>query len=243
MNQDLQKISKNQLKPPVKPKMTSSLVRDVFKSPISISKPFDSSIPIIKTIRWIPDEAEHLYADFKASGVTLAAYAPTNMPDTKTQDEKTPQTNEWVAYLPVTSSDAIRIEAIPYGYKEKKAFILLQREFELMDPTVIKTVHISTNRKPTISSLVRLIQDNGYDKYQFLDNGIGCRWWMYSFITLLHDNGIFDHKDEYKEAVQVLKSVWQSQDVPVRSENQTSLESSAGQFPEKAPLKGNISRD
>lgn len=107
-----------------------------------------------------------------------------------------------------------------------------------MDPATIKTAHISMKQPKTVTDIVHLIRTSGYDRYQFSDGGGGCRWWIYSVITLLQRNGFFDREEEYVAAVEALQSVWESQDIPVRSWKQTSLSSGAGRFfePENSRL-------
>ena len=190
-------------------------------------------IPPIKKIWWIPDEDEHDFARSTVSCITLGAFAPSRLPGSTQSDETAPQSNEWILYLPMTSSQAIRIEAVPCGYEVKTAVLVFSREFDLMDPDVIKTVHISFECRPKVASLVQLIRENGYDKYKFMSNGRGRRWWMFSFLELLHKHAFFDHENEFQEAIQALKTVWHSQDIPVQSIHQTSLESGAGTFFDK----------
>ena len=143
----------------------------------------------------------------------------------------------------MTSSQAIRIEAVPCGYEVKTAVIVFSREFDLMDPDVIKMVHISFKTRPNVASLVHLIRENGYDKYRFTNKGRGRRWWMYSFVELLHKHAFFGHENEYQEAIQALKTVWHSQDIPVQSIHQTSLESGAGTFFDKPVSNGPLTVD
>ncbi|MCJ1324097.1 hypothetical protein MMC10_000759 [Thelotrema lepadinum] len=194
------------------------------------AEPITTRIPPIRTMCWIPREDEHIFAASTVSGITLGALAPAKVPGSTLPDEVAPQSNEWFAYFPMNSSLAIRVEAIPYGYEVKKAVILWDQEFELMDPDAIKTAHISFNNHPTVASLGQMVRENGYDKYKFTTDGRGRRWWMYSFVNLLYDHGLFDHEDEYQEAIQALKTVWHSEDIPVQSIHQTTLDSGAGTF-------------
>ena len=186
--------------------------------------------PIVKSIRWLPDSAERKCANLKVHGLTIAAYPPVDAPEGEEAKKSTQQTNEWVLYLPTSDSTAIRIEPVPYGEERKKTIVLLQEEFELVDPITIKTAHMSIRDSYAVCEVVQLIQDHGYDKYEFLSDGSGGRWWVYSLITLLRHHGFFESEDEFDVAVQALKTVWYSQDIPVRSWLQTSLESNAGRF-------------
>ena len=182
-----------------------------------------------KTIRWLPDSAEQRCAPSRIFKVILGAYAPVQLPSTGSANEKQ-QTNEWVAYLTTSDSNAVRVELVPYGIGVKRALILFQHEFDLIDPVAIKKVHISLGRSLKVSEVIHLIREAGYDRYMSPQHGSGCRWWLHELITLLQQRGYFNDHEQFEETTRALGQVWQSQDKLVLSDRQTDLEANAGSF-------------
>ena len=193
-----------------------------------MSSPFTIELPS-KIIRWLPDSAERSCAPSRVFGITLGAYAPVELPPNGSPNEKR-QTNEWVAYLTTSDSDAVRVDIVPYGFEMKKALILFQQEFDLIDPIVIKKVHISLGKSLKVSEVIHLIREAGYDRYLSPHNGSGCRWWLHELLTLLQQRGYFSHHQQFEEAIHALGQVWQSKDRLVPPNCQTDFEASAGSF-------------
>lgn len=93
-------------------------------------------------------------------------------------------------------------------------------------PHAHKVIRMNNAKNLTIGAFFELIKASGYDKYQFTNNGNGCRYWVFSVVKLLEEMGYLVKADEAKTA---LNTVW-SDGKPITSGIQTPLDKQKGTF-------------
>nr|POF24597.1 hypothetical protein CFP56_78316 [Quercus suber] len=89
-----------------------------------------------------------------------------------------------------------------------------------------KVIRMNNAKNLTIKAFFELIKANGYDKYQFTNNGNGCRYWVYSVVKLLEEK---DHLVNADVAKTALNTVWSGGN-PITSGIQTPLDKQKGTF-------------
>ena len=104
-----------------------------------------------------------------------------------------PPTNHWAVFLELYQSGSkyVNVDMIPGdGADGLTGTIILESKSYSVTNTAIKTVTFQPIKWTTVEAITDLIVRNRRDKYKFTEHEEGCRYWVYTFILDLENEGI-----------------------------------------------------
>ncbi|KAG8894657.1 hypothetical protein FRC00_008623, partial [Tulasnella sp. 408] len=136
------------------------------------------------------------------SSVNFVAHAN---PDNQGEDGQ-PPTNHWTMFLVTVDASPVHIDVIPGEEGSPGMVVVEHQEFQTIASTHVVSVGVKDGT--TIVDILRMIIQKGRDRYIFADIGEGCRYWMFTFLGDLRDEGITDSPEAVVEAKDALPNYW-----------------------------------
>lgn len=126
--------------------------------------------------------------------------------------------NHWCFYLDIgdnrsvcldiTPSYTVPSTSIPGGSKANMIVSLLSHN---ISGTAQKVMRLDVSPGKTVGEIVNLIIQHGRHKYEFNDQGQGCRFWTIHQMDLFYEHGILVDRAQIQAAKATLLTQWPDQ--------------------------------
>ncbi|KAG6018012.1 hypothetical protein E4U54_007808 [Claviceps lovelessii] len=121
--------------------------------------------------------------------IHLCAYINSN----NAGDEEYPPTNHWVVFCETSSTHSVRINMGPgYGSDGLRGKITISSKTYIYTNNAHHRLSLPVNGRTKIQDIIRVINKNGLQRYQFNPKCEGCRFWTYTLISYLEQEGIIE---------------------------------------------------
>ncbi|KAJ4268899.1 hypothetical protein NW762_002970 [Fusarium torreyae] len=121
--------------------------------------------------------------------VHICAYANKN----NQSNGRAPPINEWAVFFETSATHSVRVKIVPgHGTKGLKGKIKISSEEFRYSPKIINGLSFAVSRAVKVEDIVRLMVNNGFQKYHFTPEGDGARYWIFALISLLEQKGILE---------------------------------------------------
>lgn len=109
------------------------------------------------------------------------------------EDQAFPPLNHWVIFLEIAYDHSVRMNMTPGGGPEglQGELEISTKKYMFTDQTIHRLV-FPTRGQPKVEDIVKLINANGLQKYDFCSEWEGCRFWVYTFISHLERVGVIE---------------------------------------------------
>jgi hypothetical protein len=160
--------------------------------------------PSFKPLRFVPASKKDEILDKDVFWVDAVAH------------ERLPQGgNYWCFYLRVSATHSIHLDMTPSytvpstsvagGSKGNLVVSLLDYT---VSPSAQKVVRLDVLTGRTVRDYVSLLVEHGRDKYEFNDQGQGCRYWVDQQIDLFYQHGFLVSRAQIEEARAAILTQW-----------------------------------
>ncbi|KAF4495256.1 hypothetical protein FAGAP_8613 [Fusarium agapanthi] len=138
---------------------------------------------------WDPDNLEDADLARTVKQIHICAYINEN----NEGDGEEPPTNHWATFLEISSSHSVRLDMAPgYGSDGLRGKIEISSKRYRLTNKAIHQLSFPIHGKPKVRDIIALINNHGLQKYQFTPEWEGCRYWIYSMISALEQQGIVE---------------------------------------------------
>ncbi|KAJ5735631.1 uncharacterized protein N7483_000756 [Penicillium malachiteum] len=166
-----------------------------------------SSAPIFQPLHFIPVRQQSEILDKKVQWMYAVAH------------EKLAQGgNHWCFYFQIGTNNSVNLDitpsymvpstSIPGG---SKANMVLSDLTYVLSPATEKSVRLDVASEKTVRDFVDLLLQHSRHKYEFNDQGQGCRYWCYHQLDLLCQSGLLVNLAQIEEAKAAILLQWPSQ--------------------------------
>lgn len=154
---------------------------------------------------FIPKSLANQIAPIPILCIYAAAHRPTSVPD-PSGFLASPKTNHWVLYLATSQAESIRLDPSP-GANNNIVLIVSGRNYQYSN-NAVKIVQLDVVANLTVGNLIEYLQSSNYIRYRFSTGGHGCRYWIYSVVSLLRSAAYIVDDSQVEDATAALQLVW-----------------------------------
>ncbi|CAK7266250.1 hypothetical protein SEPCBS57363_001996 [Sporothrix epigloea] len=138
---------------------------------------------------WDQDHFEE--GDLEETVVQIHICAYTNKENLGEGEE--PPTNHWATFLEISRDQAVRIDMAPgYGADGLRGKIEISSQRYRITDNAIRFLSFVPKGTPTVGDIVNQINSKGFQKYNFTPEWEGCRFWIFTLISHLEQQGIVE---------------------------------------------------
>ncbi|KAJ5322838.1 hypothetical protein N7452_011127 [Penicillium brevicompactum] len=124
-------------------------------------------------------------------------------------------TNHWCIYLSTSDDTSIRVDCQPSHSVPStvirggsKANLLISELSSATSPDAQTRFVIDVVPGLLVEKVMDVITDNGRHKYEFDEQGVGCRYWTTDLIDLSHEQGITTNASQILDAKAGILTLW-----------------------------------
>lgn len=161
-------------------------------------------MPPFLPVRYLPSAQEPLIRSFPLTSISAVAHEP--LPSSGNHwslylHSSSPSHTHSLIHLDITPSYTQPPTTLPSGSKAILIISLLPYHPSPSIPDrATKICPLSTPTTLLVSDVVDLLLSHGRHRYEFNDQGQGCRAWTDRTITLLHQHGLVVRSDQVEDA-------------------------------------------
>ncbi|KAJ6021998.1 hypothetical protein N7540_007502 [Penicillium herquei] len=165
------------------------------------------SAPIFQPLHFIPAIQQNEILDKKVQRMYAVAH------------ERLAQGgNHWCFYFQVGTNSSVNLDITPSYMVPStsisggsKANMVLSDLMYVLSPATEKAVRLDVTPEKTVRDFVDILLQHGRHKYEFDDQGQGCRYWCYHQLDLLYQNGLLVNPPQIEEAKAAILLQWPGQ--------------------------------
>jgi hypothetical protein len=135
-------------------------------------------------IRFVPPSRQQTILAFQVDSISVAAHKKTSW--------ERGFTNHWCLYLRTSQNASVQIDCLPsYSVPSivmpggSKAFVIISELSYALSPDAVKDVSLTVRPGLTVAHVVNLLIASGRHKYEFNQQGVGCRNWVTDQVNIL----------------------------------------------------------
>ncbi|CAG8057719.1 unnamed protein product [Penicillium salamii] len=140
------------------------------------------------------------------------------VPHEKITNENIGSTNHWYLYLATPSQTSIRVDCQPSHTVPStvirggsKANLVVSESASETETDAQEKFHLDVAAGLTMGDILGAITRNGRHKYEFDENGVGCRFWTTDLIDLLYQHQIATDATQVARAKAGILKLWPDQ--------------------------------
>ena len=171
------------------------------------------------SVAFIPKSLANQIDLFPILCIYASAHPPTSVPDAEGSPAR-PKTNHWVLYLAISQTESLRLDPSPGA--DNNMTLIVSRKNYLYSNNAVKTIQLDAVANLTVGNVIEYLQSSNYLQYQFSTGGQGCRYWIYSVISLLQSVAYIVGDSQVEDATAALQLVWDAHG-KVRDEEQSDI--------------------
>ncbi|KAJ5609596.1 hypothetical protein N7528_010163 [Penicillium herquei] len=166
-----------------------------------------SSAPIFQPLHFIPASQQNEILDKKIQGMFAVAH-----------ERLVQGGNHWCFYFQVGTNNSVNLDmtpsymvpstSIPGG---SKGNMVLSDLTYVISPATEKAIRLDVAPGKTVRDFVDLLLQHDRHKYEFNDQGQGCRYWCYHQLDLLYQTGLLINLLQVEEAKAAILLQWPDQ--------------------------------
>ncbi|KAJ5353812.1 hypothetical protein N7541_006376 [Penicillium brevicompactum] len=124
-------------------------------------------------------------------------------------------TNHWCIYLSTSDDTSIRVDCQPSHSVPStvirggsKANLVISELSSATSPDAQTRFVIDVVPGVSVEKIMDVIADSGKHKYEFDEQGVGCRYWTTDLIDLIHEQGITTNASQILDAKAGILTLW-----------------------------------
>jgi hypothetical protein len=172
----------------------------------------------MSSIQYIPSSAATYVGDIKILRIYACGYEPT---DLSSEQSTGKAVNHWAFHCAISEDNYIRIDPSPSA--DLSLVVIVSPKNYLPTDNAAKTLTLTTTDL-TVGGFINLLVTKKYDKYQFTQNGVGCRYWVSCVMKLLRTEGKLTDDTEIQAVNDAIRITWGSDQQPLPAHQQTPIE-------------------
>ncbi|KAI5295202.1 hypothetical protein KEM55_006300 [Ascosphaera atra] len=125
------------------------------------------------------------------------------------------KTNHWCFYLRTGGDQAVAVDCIPsYMIPStvltggSKGNVIVSELASEVPEGAVKVCELGLRSPVTVGDIINLLVDNGRHKYEFNDQGVGCRFWVTDQLELFKEKGFIAASSEIDTTEAAILKLW-----------------------------------
>ena len=106
----------------------------------------------------------------------------------------------------ISEAESIRLD--PSLDTDYNLILIVSRKNYLHTNNAVKIIQLNVNADLTVGKFIEYLQSSNYIQYQFTTGGQGCRYWIYSVISLMRSAAYILDDSRVEDATAALQLVW-----------------------------------
>jgi hypothetical protein len=158
-------------------------------------------------VRFVPPNRQQTILAFQADSISVAAHKKTSLGNGFT--------NHWCLYLRTSQNASVRIDCQPsYSVPStvipggSKAFVIISELPYALSHDAVKDVSLAVRPGLTVAHVVNSLIASGRHKYEFNQQGVGCRNWVTDQVNILQEQQCAVDGVQCETARQAILKLW-----------------------------------
>lgn len=158
-------------------------------------------------VRFVPPSRQQTILAFQVDSISVAAHNKTSWGKGFT--------NHWSLYLRTSQNTSVRIDCLPsYSVPStvipggSKAFVIISELSSALSHDAVKDVSLTVRPGLTVAHVVNLLIASGRHKYEFNQQGVGCRNWVTDQVNNLLEQQYTVDGAQCETARQTILKLW-----------------------------------
>ncbi|GAB7352159.1 hypothetical protein MBLNU459_g2644t1 [Dothideomycetes sp. NU459] len=131
--------------------------------------------------------------------------------------------NRWVLHFSQTNRTSIRLDPKPSGKGAAQISIAFTELDDGIPADIVKTYDLPILTGMTLATVLEILDKGRFDRYRFDASGHGCRYWIWSMVGFLKENGFVASALPHDGARASLQQVWLEDGKLANEDQQTHL--------------------